>query len=80
LDSVIYPTKVDGESPGIGVAFVSSATRWRCPESVVLLPVTDLNLPLTFALVWRQNNASPVLTKFVADVKTLPEGEALAKR
>jgi DNA-binding transcriptional LysR family regulator len=31
-------------SCGLGVAFVSSATRWRCPESVVLLSVTDLKL------------------------------------
>jgi DNA-binding transcriptional LysR family regulator len=29
-------------SCGLGVAFVSSATRWRCPESVTLLPVADL--------------------------------------
>ena len=40
----------------LGVAFVSSATRWRCPESVALLPVTDLKLPLPFALIWRKDN------------------------
>jgi DNA-binding transcriptional LysR family regulator len=55
----------------LGVAFVSGATRWRCPESVVLLPVVDLNLSLPFALVWRKDNASPLLAKFVADVKLL---------
>jgi DNA-binding transcriptional LysR family regulator len=60
-------------SCGLGVAFVSSATRWRCPESVALLPVTDLKLPLPFALIWRKDNASPLLAKFVADVKVLPE-------
>jgi DNA-binding transcriptional LysR family regulator len=27
----------------LGVAFVSSATRWRFPQEVVLLPVTDLD-------------------------------------
>src|SRR6185436_3526003 len=47
----------------LGVAFVSSATRWRCPESVVVLPVTDLKLPLPFALVWRRDNASALLAK-----------------
>jgi DNA-binding transcriptional LysR family regulator len=52
-------------SCGLGVAFVSSATRWRCPESVALLPVTDLKLPLPFALIWRKDNASPLLEKFV---------------
>jgi DNA-binding transcriptional LysR family regulator len=64
----------------LGVAFVSGATRRRCPESVVLLSVTDLNLPLPFALVWRKDNASALLAKFVTDVRLLPETEAFAKR
>ena len=64
----------------MGVAFVTSATRWRCPESVVLLPVLDLKLALPFALVWRKDNASPLITKFVADVRSLPEGKAFAKQ
>jgi DNA-binding transcriptional LysR family regulator len=63
-------------SCGLGVAFVSSATHWRCPESVVLLPVTDLKLPLPFALIWRKDNDSPLLEKFVADVRLLPAVEA----
>ena len=64
----------------MGVAFVSGATRWRCPESVALLPVTDLELPLPFALVWRKDNASALLTKFVADVRSLPGVKAFANR
>jgi len=44
---------------------------------VVLLPVLDLNLPLPFALIWRKDNTSPVLEKFVADVHFLPEVRAL---
>ena len=64
----------------LGVAFVSSATRWRCPESVVVLPVTDLNLPLPLALIWRKDNVSPLVAKFVADVRQLPEVEAFANR
>ena len=67
-------------SCGLGVAFVSSATRWRCPESVVLLSVTDLKLPLPFALIWRKDNSSPLLAKFVADVRSFPEVEAHSKR
>jgi len=67
-------------SCGLGVAFVSSATRWRCPESVVLLSVTDLELPLPFALIWRKDNSPPLLAKFVADVRSLPEVEAHSKR
>jgi DNA-binding transcriptional LysR family regulator len=57
----------------MGVAFVTSATRWRCPESVVLLRVADLKLPLPFALVWRKDNASPLLAKFLDDVRSLPD-------
>ena len=66
-------------SCGLGVAFVSSATRWRCPAGVVLLQVTDLNLALPFALIWRKDNSSPLLAKFVADVRTLPEVVAFAR-
>jgi DNA-binding transcriptional LysR family regulator len=64
----------------LGVAFVSSATRWRCPAGVVLLPVTDLNLALPFALIWRKDNTSPLLAKFVAAVRQLPEMEEFPKR
>jgi DNA-binding transcriptional LysR family regulator len=60
-------------SCGLGVAFVSSATRWRCPEGVALLPVADLNLPLPFSLIWRKDNQSPLLARFVADVRSSPE-------
>jgi DNA-binding transcriptional LysR family regulator len=63
----------------LGVAFVSDPTRWRCPKGVVLLAVTDLNLPLPFSLVWRKDNDSPLLAKFVSDVQQLPEVVALAK-
>jgi DNA-binding transcriptional LysR family regulator len=56
----------------LGVAFVSDTTRWRCPAGVVLLPVKDLNLSFPFSLVWRKDNISPLLAKFVADVKLLP--------
>jgi DNA-binding transcriptional LysR family regulator len=63
----------------LGVAFVSGATRWRCPEGVVLLPVIDLDLPLPFALVWRKDNVPPLLAKFVADVRLLPEMKTFGK-
>jgi len=41
-------------------------------RSVVLLPVTDLMFPPPFALIWRQDNVSALLTNFVADAKLLP--------
>jgi len=62
----------------LGVAFVSDATRWRRPQDVVLRPVGDLHLPIAFSLVWRKDNASPLLARFVADVRQLPDVRALA--
>lgn len=58
-------------SCGLGVAFVSSATRWRCPENVVLVSVTDLKLPLQLALIWRKDNDAPLLANFVEMVRQL---------
>jgi DNA-binding transcriptional LysR family regulator len=57
----------------VGVAFVSSASRWRCPPGVALLPVTDLNLTFPFALMWKKDNHSPLLAKFAADVRSMVE-------
>jgi DNA-binding transcriptional LysR family regulator len=67
-------------SCGLGVAFVSSATRWRCPESVVLVSVTDLKSPLPFALIWRRDNDSPLLARLVENVRRLPEVVGFAKK
>jgi DNA-binding transcriptional LysR family regulator len=61
----------------VGVAFVNSAARWRCPPGVVLLPVTDLNVAFPFSLMWRKDNRSPLLAKFVADVQPLPQVRTL---
>jgi DNA-binding transcriptional LysR family regulator len=63
----------------LGVAFVSESTRWRCPAGVILLPVADLNLPLPFSLVWRKDNTSPLLAKFVADVRQMPDVRKLTR-
>jgi len=54
----------------LGVAFVSDAARWRCPQSVTLMPVKDLHVPLPLVLVWREDNTSPLLAKFIADVRS----------
>jgi len=50
----------------LGVAFVSDATRWRCPKDVALRPVVDIHLPISISLIWRKDNASPLLARFVA--------------
>jgi hypothetical protein len=63
----------------MGVGWVLAIARWRCPESVVILPVVDLKLPLTLALVWRKDNTSALLANFIADVRCLPEVRAVNK-
>jgi len=55
------------------VAIVSGASQWRHPPGVSLLRVTDLNLRLPIALIWRKDNTSPLLANFRADVKSLVE-------
>ncbi len=73
------PTILSLVSTGIGVGWVLATARWRCPDSVVIVPVVDLNMPLTLALVWRKDNTSPLLANFVAEVKRLPEVRAVNK-
>jgi DNA-binding transcriptional LysR family regulator len=58
---------------GLGVAFVTDATRWRCPKDVVLRRVVDLRLPITVSLIWRKDNGSPLLARFVAHVRQLAD-------
>ena len=60
-------------SCGLGVAFVTDATRWRCPKDVVLRSVVDLRLPITVSLIWRKDSGSPLLARFVAEVRQLAE-------
>lgn len=46
-------------STGLGVGWVLGTARWRCPETVVILSVVDLNMPVTLALAW-----SPLVGQF----------------
>ena len=66
-------------STGLGVGWVLGTARWRCPETVVVLPVVDLNMPLTLSLAWRRDSTSPLLEKFIGDVRRLPEVRAVNK-
>jgi DNA-binding transcriptional LysR family regulator len=59
------------------VGWVLGTARWRCPKSVVIMSVVDLNLPLPLALAWRRDNASPLLANFIAEVRRLPDVRAL---
>jgi len=56
---------------GMGVGFVVETARWRCPDGVAILEVADLKLSLPLALVWRKDNLSPLLSRFVTDVGSL---------
>lgn len=64
-------------STGLGVGWVLGSARWRCPENVAILPVVDLNLPLRLSLAWRRDNTSPLLARFVDEVRRLPEVKEL---
>ena len=63
----------------MGVGWVNGTARWRCPESVVIVAVVDLDMPLPLALAWRKDNTSPLLSSFVAEVRRLPDVRALSK-
>jgi DNA-binding transcriptional LysR family regulator len=76
-EGVNEPTILSLVSTGLGVGWVLGTARWRCPETVVVLPVVDLKMPLTLALAWRRDNASPLLASFIADVRRLPDVRAL---
>jgi DNA-binding transcriptional LysR family regulator len=53
----------------IGIAWLTESTRWHCPRGVVLLPVVDMNVRLAFNVIWKKDNASPLLQKFLAQVQ-----------
>ena len=66
-------------STGLGVGWVLGSARWRCPETVSILPVVDLKLPVQLMLAWRRDNTSPLLSRFVGEVQRLPEVGAVDK-
>src|SRR5215469_4606713 len=57
----------------------SRSTSSNCPESVVILSVADLNMPLPLALAWKRDNTSPLLANFSAEVQRLPDVRAINK-
>jgi DNA-binding transcriptional LysR family regulator len=66
-------------SHGMGVGWVNGTARWRCPESVAILSVADLNMPLPLALAWKRDDTSPLLANFIAEVQRLPDVRAIKK-
>jgi DNA-binding transcriptional LysR family regulator len=63
---------------GLGVGWVLGTARWRCPTSVAIMAVVDLNVTLPLALVWRRDNTSALLANFIGEVQRLPDVRALS--
>ena len=66
-------------SAGLGVGWVLGSARWRTPQTVAILPVVDLNIPVLLALAWRRDNTSPLLARFIDEVGRMPEVRAVNK-
>ena len=66
-------------STGLGVGWVLATARWRCPETVAILRVVDLNMPVPLTLAWRRDNTSPLLANFIGEVQRLPGVRAVNK-
>jgi DNA-binding transcriptional LysR family regulator len=64
---------------GLGVGWVIGTARWRSPETIVIIPVVDLDMPLALSLVWRRDNTSPLLANFISEVQRLPGVRAVNK-
>ena len=60
-------------STGLGVGWVLGTARWRCPSTVVIRPVADLEISLPLVLAWRRDNPSPLLANFIREVRHLPD-------
>jgi DNA-binding transcriptional LysR family regulator len=58
---------------GLGVGWVLGTARWRRPNGIVILSVVDMKVPMPLALVWRKDNESPLLARFVVNVRRLLE-------
>jgi DNA-binding transcriptional LysR family regulator len=55
----------------IGLSWQNEAVRWHCPRGIALVPVVDMKVRMPFNLIWKKDNSSPLLQKFVAQVKAL---------
>lgn len=77
--AVDHATALSLVSCRLGVAFVSETARWQCPRAVTLLPVADLDLPIPIYLIWRKDDPSPLLQRFVAQVGAIlrPSGQRI---
>jgi DNA-binding transcriptional LysR family regulator len=62
---------------GMGIGLISSAMRSRLPSGVVLKPISDLAIATPFGLVWRSDNHSPILRRFIDTTVAAAGGHAV---
>lgn len=60
---------------GMGASFVVSPSAESSLPDVVLKPVAELNSRLTLALVWVQDDRSPLTQNFIATVRSIAASE-----
>lgn len=51
---------------GIGVTLITEAVKRRKPDGVVLIPVDDLDLQISLKAMWRSDDKTPAVSKFMS--------------
>jgi len=64
-----HPTMLSLVAGGMGVAFVVGSSEYNKPASVVLRPIPDLRVSFEVQVIWRKDDASPVLRSFLDVVR-----------
>jgi DNA-binding transcriptional LysR family regulator len=61
---------------GLGMGWVLGTARWRRPNGVAILSVVDMKVPMPLALAWTKGKQSPLLARFVVNVRRLLDARA----
>ncbi|APZ55278.1 LysR substrate-binding domain-containing protein [Salipiger abyssi] len=70
-------TQVNLISVGMGIGIVVNSPRMSYPDSVRILPLIGVDLPVRFTLIWRRGAIEPTLATFIEQVKdTLDDVES----
>ena len=64
----------------IGLSWQPETVRWHCPRGIALLPVVDMDVRLPFSLIWKKDNSSPLLKRFVGQVEALGRKNPMPSR
>lgn len=55
----------------MGIGFVRSSLSNQVPKNVRIRPVKGISMTIRFGMVWRKNDPTPALQRFVAQVKSV---------